>query len=127
VAAVDTVPVTPVRVLVVDDVEDAAETAAVLLRAEGYDVRTARNMDAAIQLVRKFVPQVAVLDIVMPGGDGLQLARYLRLFHPDCRLVAISGMARPADQRRSREAGFEQHLAKPCAPESLIGAIRALH
>lgn len=114
------------RVLVVDDAVDSTESTAMLLRQLGYEVDTAHNMDGAIRAAQKFNPRVAVLDIGMRGGDGLQLARYLRVFYPQCRLIAFTGLARPADALRSREAGFERHVVKASEPELLLRAIEDL-
>ena len=114
------------RVLVVDDAVDSTESTAMLLRQLGYEVDTAHNMDGAIRAAQKFNPRVAVLDIGMRGGDGLQLARYLRVFYPQCRLIAFTGLSRPADALRSREAGFERHVVKASEPQLLLRAVEEL-
>jgi CheY-like chemotaxis protein/anti-sigma regulatory factor (Ser/Thr protein kinase) len=114
------------RVLVVDDNHDAADTAASLLELSGYDVRVAYDPGVALGLLDEFAPQVAVLDIGLPGMNGYELAHRLRA-HPagaNCYLVALTGYGTAADVARAREAGFRVHLVKPAKPEELLGAIQ---
>ncbi len=116
-----------VRVLVVDDNIDALESLRDYLAHQGHDVMTASEPLQALKLAEQFQPDVAVLDIGLPGMDGYALASALRTsFPPDrLRLVALTGYGQTKDFQRSRQAGFETHLVKPVALEALDAAINA--
>jgi PAS domain S-box-containing protein len=116
------------RVLVVDDNEDAAESLAMLLRLEGQEVRVAFNGPAALQVAREFRPQVAFLDIGMPGMDGYELARRMRSLPllKGVVLVAQTGWGQEDDRRRSQQAGFHEHLVKPTDPAALRSLLVSL-
>jgi two-component system CheB/CheR fusion protein len=105
----------PRRLLVVDDNLDAAESLALLLAAQGHEVRRAHSGPEALAVARDFVPEVILLDIGLPGMDGYEVARSVRgdraLRH--CQVIAVTGYGRDEDRRRSREAGFDHHLVKP--------------
>jgi signal transduction histidine kinase/ActR/RegA family two-component response regulator len=106
------------RVLVVDDNADAAETIASLLRLEGHRVETALNGAAALRVAEALQPDVAFIDLNMPGMDGYELTRRLRTlpFGRNARLVALTGMGKSSDMDRSHAAGFDLHLTKPADP-----------
>jgi len=111
----------PRRILVVDDNVEAALTLAELLALEGHETHVAHDGPSAVDAARRLSPDVAILDIGLPGFDGLEVARRLRA-EPDLRgllLVALSGWVQPDDLERSREAGFDHHLAKPVQLRSL--------
>lgn len=115
------------RVLVVDDNRDAADTLADLLRLYGADVRVCYDAGSALETVREFPYDAAVLDVHMPGIDGCELARRLHA-SPGARrvlLVALTGVSDPAARKRTAEAGFDLHLTKTAAPEVLIAALEA--
>jgi PAS domain S-box-containing protein len=116
----------PLRILVVDDNADAAESLAMLLELEGHVVKTAMNGESALALAASFAPDVALLDIGLPGMDGYALAAALRAdpVHRALRLVALTGYGQPEDRERSRAAGFDMHLVKPVAPEELTRCLR---
>jgi CheY-like chemotaxis protein len=102
------------RVLVVDDNEDAADALAQLLRVSGHEVDVAYNGMCALARVRARRPDIVLCDLGLPELSGFDFARAIRREHTDhIRLVAISGYDRPEDIRRSLEAGFDAHLAKP--------------
>jgi signal transduction histidine kinase/ActR/RegA family two-component response regulator len=124
-APAGTVEASQGRVLLVDDNRDAADTAATLLELSGYEVRVAYDPGVALGLLDGFAPDVAVLDIGLPGISGYELALRV-VMHPNgrnCYLVALTGYGTAADIERARAAGFAQHLVKPAAPDALIGAI----
>ena len=103
------------RVLVVDDNRDAADSMASLLRAMGHDVRVAYGGVDGLAQAGTFVPQIALLDIGMPDMDGHALARAIRALDvgPTMLLVALTGWGQHDDRERSRAAGFDEHVAKP--------------
>jgi signal transduction histidine kinase len=103
------------RVLVVDDNTDAAESLAWLLKHGDHEVRTAHNGRQAIELAREFRPQAVVLDLGLPELDGYEVARHLRQSDETrgALLVALSGYGQQEHRRRSNEAGFNYHFVKP--------------
>jgi PAS domain S-box-containing protein len=113
------------NVLIVDDNQDAADSLALLLRRRGQEVRTAYDGPAALDLARAQPPDVVLLDIGMPGMDGLEVARRLRLDLglKQALLVALTGYGQDEDRRRSQEAGFDTHLVKPVDLDTLEGLL----
>jgi PAS domain S-box-containing protein len=109
------------RILVVDDNVDAARSLAVLLRAMGNEVLTAPDGPAALQAAATFHPDVAVLDLGLPGMDGCSVARQLKCLPglEHVLLVALTGFGQPSDRCRTREAGFAHHLLKPVELDEL--------
>jgi CheY-like chemotaxis protein len=108
-------PPPPLRILVVDDSHDAADSLALLLTVLGYRVRTAYDGPAALDVAGTFLPQIAFLDLGLPGMDGFEVARRLRE-RPASRgavLIACTGFGQEADRRRCQEAGFDHFLLKP--------------
>ena len=103
------------RLLIVDDSHDSADSLAMLLRAAGHEVQTAYDGERAIETARAMRPQVILLDIGMPGIDGLETCRRIREqpWGRSIFLVALTGWGQDEDRRRSEEAGFDQHLVKP--------------
>jgi len=104
-----------IKVLVVDDNVDAAESLAMLLRVHGHDVRMAHTGPTAVAAALDYGPDVAFLDIGLPELDGFQVAKRIRRqpANEKCVLVALTGYGHDADQQRSREADFDHHLIKP--------------
>jgi PAS domain S-box-containing protein len=103
------------KVLVVDDNGDAAALVAEVLSAHGYEVHFALDGPSALALMDGFVPDVALLDIGLPGMDGYELAQRLhaRLAPRRIPLIAVTGYGRDDDRRRTQQAGFDLHLVKP--------------
>jgi CheY-like chemotaxis protein len=112
------------RILLVDDNIDSLELLADYLRECGHQVATASHASAALAQVESFVPEVAVLDIGLPGMDGYELAGRLRdQLGPGCRLIALTGYGQDRDRDLSARAGFERHLLKPVDVEALATMI----
>jgi CheY-like chemotaxis protein len=109
------------RILVVDDNRDSAESLARLLQMFNHEARAAYDGPAALQAVDSFHPDVIVLDIGMPGMDGYEVARQLRLKPRPARLliIALTGYGTDADRQRCYEAGIDHHLTKPARLEAL--------
>jgi CheY-like chemotaxis protein len=116
---------TPLRILVVDDSRDAAETLSMLLGLMGHDVRVAGDGAEGVRVAGDFRPQVALVDISMPVMDGYEAARRMRALPggSEMRLYALSGWGDEDDKRRMREAGFDDHLLKPIDADVLLGKI----
>ncbi|MGI8560808.1 MAG: hybrid sensor histidine kinase/response regulator, partial [Luteimonas sp.] len=115
------------RVLVVDDNIDAAESLALLLGMEGHELRLAHDGGAALEQAFAFLPDIAFVDIGLPVHDGYEVARALRADQRTSSvfLVAVTGYAQEEDRRRSAAAGFDLHFAKPVAVEMINGALLA--
>jgi PAS domain S-box-containing protein len=115
------------RILVVDDSSDSAESLALWLRLQQHEVRTAGDGPSALEEAQRFRPEIAVLDIGLPRMDGYELARRLRQqeWAGGMVLVAMTGWAQEHDRRLASEAGFDQHLTKPVAVESIARIIAA--
>jgi CheY-like chemotaxis protein len=102
-------------VLLVDDNTDASLTLAMLLRLEGHNVAIADAGQEALRLAPQFRPDVVLLDIGMPGMDGLEVARRVRkrADFDNIVLIALTGWGQTEDRNRTKTAGFDHHLVKP--------------
>jgi CheY-like chemotaxis protein len=111
----------PLRVLIVEDCEDAAASLALLLRLDGHEVHVAGNGGMALRVAQDWPPDVVLLDIGLPGLDGYEVAKRLRARAAGMKplLIAITGYGRDEDRRRSAEAGIDLHLLKPADPAGL--------
>jgi CheY-like chemotaxis protein len=115
-----TVPDRPLRIVVVDDDDDVRELTCALLRRWHHEVAAAPAAPEGIQRIREQDPDVALVDIAMPGMDGHELAEAVRREHPvRPRLVAVSGYGRQEDRERARSSGYDALLVKPVEPEVL--------
>lgn len=115
----------PLNLLLVDDNVDAVESLAMLLRQAGHDVTTAYEAESALRALDRRAPDLAVLDIGLPGVDGYELARAIRARPQmkDIVLVALTGYGQPEDRGRAHEAGFDHHLIKPASFAELHGLL----
>jgi len=116
------------RILVVDDNTDAADSLKVLLAIWGHDVEIAHDGVAALQLARKFDPELVFLDIGLPEMNGYEVARRLReeAVSARAKIIALSGYGAERDHLRSKAAGFDLHLVKPVDPRRLSGVIASV-
>jgi PAS domain S-box-containing protein len=113
------------RVLIVDDNRDAARTLSLMLSRAGFQCRAAFDGPSALLAAKEFNPQAVILDLGMPDMDGLEVARRLRT-NPNLDgllLIAVTGWDKLEDRRKSREAGFDHHLAKPVPFDHLCGLL----
>jgi len=109
-----------VRILLVEDNRDAAETLTEIMELWGHEVRHAEDGPSAIDEAHSYHPDVVLLDIGLPGMDGYEVARRLRQADLNgVLLVALTGYGQEEDRRRSHEAGFDLHLTKPVDPQEL--------
>jgi signal transduction histidine kinase/CheY-like chemotaxis protein len=112
------------RILVVDDNEDAAILLGDLLRSVGHDVRTAHDGTSALETAARFQPEIAILDIGLPGMDGYELAATLRArIGRNVRLMALTGYGQQQDVARAERSGFDAHFVKPVALAKLLTEI----
>jgi two-component system, chemotaxis family, CheB/CheR fusion protein len=116
------------RVLVVDDDADAAETLAMLLEHWGHEVKLAVDGPTAVETAVAQHPDLVLLDIGLPGMSGYEVAEQIRA-NPalsDTLLVAMTGYGQAEDKKRSRQAGFTLHLVKPVEPPLLRKLLSSL-
>jgi len=113
------------RILIVDDNVDAAVALASLLKKYGHDVLEVHDGTEAIKAFEGFRPEIVLLDIGMPGMNGLEVARRLRQRNrsPRVLIIAITGWGKTEDEAVSREAGFDLHLVKPVEEAELLKAV----
>jgi CheY-like chemotaxis protein len=117
----------PLRVLVVDDNLDAAESLVALLEVLGHTTAVAHDGMQGLEAAREFVPDLVFLDIGLPGMSGYEVARAIRRTAAlrEVVLIALTGWGAQSDQQQSHEAGFDQHLTKPVSLEALEQALAA--
>ena len=114
------------RVLVVEDNLDSMHSLVALLRFEGFNVEFAINGYAAIEIAEKFQPDVVLLDLGLPGLDGYEVCRWLKL-QPGIegsRIIAVTGYGTEADRAKSRAVGCSHHLTKPYDFKQLLSLVR---
>jgi CheY-like chemotaxis protein len=116
------------RVLIVEDNLDAAESFRMLLTLFGHEVRVAHDGSEALRIIDGFVPDIAFMDLGLPGMDGFELAG---LFRADRRteatvMVALTGYGRDEDKIRARSAGFDHHMTKPIDVAALSSLVDVL-
>jgi CheY-like chemotaxis protein len=117
--------VTGEPILVVDDNAQNLKLARVLLRAEGYDVRTAVDAEEALVLLESFTPRLILVDLQLPGMDGLELTRRLKAA-PARRgfvIIAVTAYAMKGDHEKALAAGCDGYLAKPIDTDALSATI----
>ena len=115
--------ITALRILVVDDNEDAADVLREGLEVSGHTVWIALDGNAALTVAAETAPEVAVLDIGLPGMDGYELARRLRRAYPLIRLIALTGYGQRSDVDAAVRAGFDAHCTKPVSLATLLEQI----
>lgn len=115
------------RILVVDDEAEARTLVATILALEGAQIRTAGSVPEALEVVESWSPEFIVSDLGMPGQDGYELIRLLRL-HEDRHIpaIALTAYASARDKDQALSAGYDAHLAKPVLPETLTAEILRL-
>lgn len=111
------------RILVVDDDEDSRELMETILRHAGADVACAGGSRSALELFGRWLPNVVVSDLAMPGVDGCELVSELRSRDASIATLAVSGFTANVDTDRARRAGFDVHVGKPIEADELIEAV----
>jgi CheY-like chemotaxis protein len=111
------------RVLVVDDNADAADLLAELVRTQGHAVTVAHDPHEALAVITEVRPDVALLDLGLPGMDGYQLAEHVLAQFPACCVIALTGYGQDSDRHRTATAGFAAHLVKPVKLQVLMDLI----
>ena len=108
------------RVCVVDDNHDSADSLALLLQLAGHEVHTSYDAATTLTLARDVHPDCVISDINMPGMDGCELARQVKTEHPEVRLIAVTGRNDDAQTDLVREAGFDYQFTKPADPTVIL-------
>lgn len=110
------------RVLVVDDEPTIAHTLAIIFTQAGYEVRTAYSAESAIEMTVNWVPELAILDVFLPGMHGVDLAIRFKGTHPMCRILLFSGQPASADilAQVAEQGHTFEILPKPVYPEVLL-------
>ena len=112
------------RILVADDNIDAGESLAMLLRLDGHEVELASNGSQAVELFERMKPEVAILDIGMPGLNGYEVAQRIRKkAQKAVTLIAVTGWGQEADKARAAASGFDHHFTKPVEPAVLSALV----
>ena len=114
-------------ILIVDDNALNLKLARVTLASEGYDVRTAADAEEAIALLRSFRPSAILMDLQLPGMDGLELTRLLKAdaATKGIRIIALTAYAMKGDQERAFAAGCDDYVSKPIDTERLPEIVRS--
>jgi two-component system, OmpR family, response regulator len=116
------------RILIADDERDQVMTLAAILNDEGHDVREVYRGTEVLRLIADFDPDVALVDIGMPGMTGYDVAREVREHYGTVRplLIAVTGWKKPSDRILAQLAGFDHHLAKPFESAQLLELLEPL-
>lgn len=113
-------------ILIVDDDPMSVKLMRALLTGEGYSIRSAESADEALAVLETFVPRLVLMDIQLPGVDGLELTRLLRA-NPamsETRIVALTAYAMKGDEQKALSAGCDGYITKPIEPSALPGLVR---
>ena len=121
-------PTSDLRILVVDDNRDAAESLAMLLKMMGNNVHTAHDGEEAVTAAREFQPQLVLCDIGLPKLNGYEACRQMKAqaWDKNMILIAVTGWGQDDDRRKSAAAGFDHHLIKPVDPQALMKLLAKL-
>jgi DNA-binding response OmpR family regulator len=111
-------------ILIVDDEVDFAETFAERLRLRGFTVYVAYSGEQALRMVDEVAVKVMVLDLKMPGMDGLEVLRRMKTSHPDIEVIILSGHGSELDEAYSRNLGAFEYLRKPADIADVVGAVK---
>jgi two-component system, chemotaxis family, CheB/CheR fusion protein len=114
------------NILIVEDNEDSRELLCEMLTHSGLSCKAVDGSAAALALMDELRPHAAIIDLGLPGIDGLELARRIRALpgHADVRLIALTGYGQPSDRVLSKSAGFDAHLVKPVRVEQLLAVLK---
>ena len=112
-------------ILIVDDNPGNMKLVSFLLEKRGYEVRTASSAEAALEILRSFVPSLILMDLQMPGIDGFELTRRLRAepSTTEVVIIAVTAYAMKGDEQRARAAGCDDYITKPIDTRALPGVV----
>src|SRR5689334_22033379 len=113
------------EILIIDDNPINLQLMEVILSLEGYNIKTAKDAKEALDLLDNYQPALIMMDLQLPGMDGLELTRVLKN-NPkfsDIVIIAVTAYAMPGDQKKSMDAGCDAYVAKPINPQTLPALI----
>ncbi len=118
----------PIRILVVDDNKDSADSLGLLMKLLGNEVRVVNDGLEAVDVANEFEPRVVLLDIGLPTLNGYEAAKKIRQqpWGNQAVLIAVTGWGESVDRQRSKKAGFDHHLVKPVDPDVLTHLLTSL-
>ena len=118
----------PGKILLADDEPDILEIVSYNLSAEGYEVVCAKNGNEAIDLAKKHLPSMIILDVMMPGKNGMEVCKILRLQpeFKDTVIIFLSALSDENTEIRGLETGADDYISKPISPKVLISKVNAL-
>lgn len=110
------------RVLIVDDEKNIAKTLELIWRSSGYEAKSASSAELALEVIADWAPDLAIVDVILPGLDGIQFAKILDARYPQCRLLFFSGQSTSGDLlEQARREGYRfEVVAKPVHPKVLL-------
>ena len=116
------------KILIADDEPDILEIIQYNLRNEGYEVVTAKNGNEAIEMEKKFHPDLIILDIMMPGKNGIEVCNILRLqpTFNDTLIIFLTALSDEGSEVKGLETGADDYLTKPISPKVLVSKVNAL-
>lgn len=116
------------KILIADDEPDILEIIQFNLQQEGYEVVTAKNGDEAIEKAKKTNPELIILDIMMPGKNGIEVCNLLRMMpdFKDTLIIFLSAMSDETTEIKGLETGADDYLTKPISPKVLLSKVNAL-
>jgi len=124
-AARSLAPALAARIVVVDDEPPIVDLVAGYLVREGWEVRTADNGPAALDLIRSWAPDAVVLDLMLPGIDGIEVCRQMRAFS-DAYVLMLTARSEEMDRIVGLTVGADDYLAKPFSPREMVARLKAL-
>ncbi len=116
------------KVLVIDDEVNVSDTLALIFTKEGYEARVAYSAEEAIEVISQWQPDLAIVDVMLPGMNGIDFALVLKANYPDCRLLLFSGEQGTADllTQAATDGNIFEILAKPVHPAYMLEAAAGL-
>jgi two-component system, OmpR family, alkaline phosphatase synthesis response regulator PhoP len=116
------------KILIADDEPDILEIIQFNLQTEGYEVHTAKNGDEALDAAKKYQPDLIILDIMMPGKNGIEVCNILRInpSFKDTLIIFLSALSDEGTEVRGLESGADDYLTKPISPKILLSKVNAL-
>ena len=116
----------PAKILVVDDESSIRQSLSAILEDEGFDVFMAHDGATALELIGKELPDAVLLDIWMPGQDGLEVLKEIRTQHPDLKIVMMSAYDGVNERKQAMESGADLFLGKPLNIKSIREALKTI-
>jgi two-component system, OmpR family, alkaline phosphatase synthesis response regulator PhoP len=116
------------KILIADDEPDILEIIQFNLQTEGYEVATAKNGDEALEIAKKFLPDLIILDIMMPGKNGIEVCKILRTqpVFTNTLIIFLSALSDENTEVKGLETGADDYLTKPISPKILLSKVNAL-